>query len=524
MFRKNNTNEQTSLFSRQDKWSNYMKRRVKKTWVSFYHDNIFPIIDEGPYKVLFSDNEATCPNVPINILVSLSIFKSLLNMSDEEVIDALMFDDRIKYAVHTLDLAKQPGSENILNLFRRRICAYEAETGINLFDNTMREINDKLVEMSGVKKNVKRIDSMMISSSCKKLNRIELVYEVNKIFVKKVIEMDYSVGKLKTYADAKNKTEVLYKTKTTEENNKLYQLLNDSIKLYKKFKNNPKVNELKEFKTLKRLINEQYDINNKKPRSNKEIKPIYMQTPYDEDATYRFKYGHNVGYTANIEEAMIEKGGAIVTDYDVDKNVVSDKEFLERHINKKENDEEETVIVDSAYYSDELEKEANKSNIKIHPTELVGKKVKDDLLYAFEIDEKNNKIVTCPNNQKPIEQIMSVDEKTMIAYFDRDMCINCNKKDKCPINILKTMANIRTKVSTVNRAKQNHKRKEPNYIEISNKRAGIEGIPSVLRRRYHIDNRGGKGLMRLKMTFSTSIISINLKRMVKITNEKPKKA
>ena len=53
------------------------------------------------------------------------------------------------------------------------------------------------------------------------------------------------------------------------------------------------------------------------------------------------------------------------------------------------------------------------------------------------------------------------------------------------------------------------------YIKISNLRAGIEGIPSIMRRRYHIDNRAGKGLLRLKIKFSCSMISINIKRMTK---------
>lgn len=47
-------------------------------------------------------------------------------------------------------------------------------------------------------------------------------------------------------------------------------------------------------------------------------------------------------------------------------------------------------------------------------------------------------------------------------------------------------------------------------------RAGIEGIPSLLRRKYHIDNRGTKGKFCLKMEFSTALIAINIKRASKI--------
>ena len=53
------------------------------------------------------------------------------------------------------------------------------------------------------------------------------------------------------------------------------------------------------------------------------------------------------------------------------------------------------------------------------------------------------------------------------------------------------------------------------YQQVSNLRAAIEGVMSLLRRRYHIDIRPVKGLFRLKMKLSTAIISININRLCK---------
>ncbi len=39
------------------------------------------------------------------------------------------------------------------------------------------------------------------------------------------------------------------------------------------------------------------------------------------------------------------------------------------------------------------------------------------------------------------------------------------------------------------------------YIKLANKRAGVEGIPSVLRRRYNVDTMPVRGLLRSKLMF-----------------------
>lgn len=180
MFKKNDvSNEQLELFSKEESWTKYQQKRINDSWIGYFHDHIFPIIDEEPYRILYSDNIASCPNTPVNILISLLIIKSLTNKTDEEIIDALLFDQRIQYAVHTLNEDKQHISKNMLGNFRRKIMDYEISNGTNLFDETMHKLNDAILELHNVDRTIERMDSMMISSSCKKLSRIELVYTVN---------------------------------------------------------------------------------------------------------------------------------------------------------------------------------------------------------------------------------------------------------------------------------------------------------------------------------------------------------
>ncbi|MBU4352893.1 MAG: transposase [Nanoarchaeota archaeon] len=53
------------------------------------------------------------------------------------------------------------------------------------------------------------------------------------------------------------------------------------------------------------------------------------------------------------------------------------------------------------------------------------------------------------------------------------------------------------------------------YQELARKRAGIEGISSVLRRKYKIDHLPVRGLVRVKVYLGFKLLAINCKRVIK---------
>jgi len=59
------------------------------------------------------------------------------------------------------------------------------------------------------------------------------------------------------------------------------------------------------------------------------------------------------------------------------------------------------------------------------------------------------------------------------------------------------------------------------YQELARKRAGIEGIPSILRRRYKIDHLPVRGLIRVKVYLGFKISAINCKRLIKGLMNRP---
>ena len=69
------------------------KKFLEKSWAKYFAEHIFPKIDERPYAVLYSGKDSR-PNTPVNIQIGALIIKEFKGLSDDELLEALMFDIR----------------------------------------------------------------------------------------------------------------------------------------------------------------------------------------------------------------------------------------------------------------------------------------------------------------------------------------------------------------------------------------------------------------------------------------------
>jgi len=85
-------------------------------------------------------------------------------------------------------------------------------------------LTDATIEISGMDTALARQDSMMISASCKKMGRLELIYTVNKNVVELLKEEEIPES-LKHYLEEKDKANQIYRLKKEEVAGKIAQLL-----------------------------------------------------------------------------------------------------------------------------------------------------------------------------------------------------------------------------------------------------------------------------------------------------------
>lgn len=193
---------------------------------------------------------------------------------------------------------------------------------------------------------------------------------------------------------------------------------------------------LESYQLLVRMLKEQtdLDVNNKlTAKSGKKISSTSLQNPTDPEATYRKKYGDNIGYIANVVEAFNDDN-SVITNYDLKQNIYSDSSFsddvIENIATKKSAKDKVQVITDGAYYEQEKAKEASKQGIDLIPGELVGRKPSTDKLpYSdFVVDNDKNIITQCSNGNEPVKSYNKL--KAYTAKFDKTDCESCPLRDK----------------------------------------------------------------------------------------------
>lgn len=496
------------------------KKLLKDSWAEEFGNTIFPLINEDRFSVLYSDNPASRPNTPVNINVGLLMLKELFTQSDVEVMESMVFDIRYQYALHTTSYEEQPISKNSLSNFRVAIYNYNEEHGVDLMQEEIESHAQEFKKILNIEGRTSRMDSLMVSSSCKKLSRLEIIFSCVERLIKKIQELDLNIldENLKLYLEQGHRNDTIYRCKDKDIDSKMDTVISDAVKLFNLYQGSS-IEETDEFKTLSRMIGEQTnsieDEDKIELKPSKKISPESLQNPTDPDATYRFKGKGHIGYVANVVEEFNDTD-RILTQYDLKQNTYSDQNFSKDTINKYGKQEEEiNVIVDGAYYSEEISKEAKANNINFIPSNLIGRSTNEENkgYEKFNIDEDEHVVNSCPMGNKPTDS--NFNKGVYTAHFPKDTCINCPNLANCPIKEQKKKYYFKVSETQLHRAQLMQLMETDEYKDLINKRAGIEGIPSTLRRRYNIDNLPVRGEVRSKFWFGLKIAAINCKRFIK---------
>lgn len=493
------------------------RKFLDKSWAKPFADNIFPSIKEENFAVLYSD-KASRPNTPINIIIGSLILKELLGLTDDEVLESLMFDIRFQYALHTSSFEEQPLSDRTLSRFRERCNTYEAMTGIDLVKNCIVDLSSQMADIMGIHTGLKRMDSMMVASNIKSLSRLQLLYTCVANFIKLLYKNgdDVPTG-MEHYSHPDDCNKVIYHMRSMDIKEKIKNVICDASLLLKKYED--AYIESSEYQLLVRVIGEQ-SIKNEdgiqvlKDKGCETMDSSILQNPADPDATYRNKAGkHHRGYVANFTEDVSENA-SIISDYDYQVNTHSDSQFLKEAIEQLGKQEETlTLVADGAYGGEENIALAKKHNVNLVTTNFQGKKP-DDIFAEFEFTPDGKKILKCAGGQIPDTCSYNAQTEQCRITLNKEKCNSCPYKDQCKPKFHKTKTSKVLSWKTVSRAKQLRYMKTSEFIELAKFRNGVESIPSILRRKYRVDEMPVRGKMKTKLFFSFKIAALNFKKLL----------
>jgi len=521
-----NKTQQVGLNDRFNNLTEKEKKIVLNSWAKPFAEIIFPSINEDAFAVLYSDNKATRPNTPINIVVGAMIIKEIVGMSDDEVLESLSCDIRMQYALHTTSCTEQPMSDRTLSRFRQKLYEYELQTGEDIMKAELLYQADQIAKFMELQPYRKRMDSLMIASACKDMTRLEVIYVTVANLVNAVhrIGGDEYLQGMEHYLNPDDQNRVIYHNKAEDRIIKTQAMVEDCAALLERLGETGA--ELPEYGLAVRMMNDQSTIGEDGKRIAKNshnIEPDSLQNPSDPEATYRKKAGKgHIGYVANIVQTYDDKGAAVITDYSFQQNSCSDvemgKEALEaiaETIHESETKKTE-VIADGAFASEENSAIAQENNINFITTSLTG--TKPPVIFAdFVINSEEHQVEQCPGGYKPQRQGRNQLTDTYRVVMGKDQCANCPNRAECKAKITKKQAVVSVPAKKVEHAKAVKEISSDIYAEYRNSRNAIEGQPSVLRRKYDVDSMPVFGILKSKLFFGFKIAAINVKNLLKYT-------
>ena len=491
------------------------RRFLKNSWSYYFSENIFPKINEKRFSVLYSDNPASRPGTPVNVLIGALLIKEMRNQTDDDILESLLFDYRYQHALHTSSMKEQPLSDRSLGRFRAKCLEYESRTGIDLIKEEVTALSSEMAAMMKIDGSMRRMDSMMIASNIRKLSRLELLYTCLSNLVQELSKKIDLPENLTHYVGKDDRNQIIYHNRSDETSDKISVILKDCRTVLDLC--GDAYEESSNYILLNRVLSEQavecgdhsFRLRTKEDGG---MDGNILQNPADPDATYRDKAGkQHRGYTANVVES-VGRDGSIVTDYSFEKNTHSDSSFAKEVINSMGKQEEKvTLVADGAYGGTDNARLAQENNIDLITTNLLGR-ASEDIMADFKFNDNGTKVLECPGGNVPRSCCYNKSNGQCVVSFDRAVCEGCPHFQKCHPKVNKRTCRKVVTFTSKQRAEQQRFRHGEEFSQLSRFRNGVETVPSYLRRSHNVDRMPVRGLLRCKQFFGLKIGGSNISK------------
>lgn len=532
MFRKNEQHHQQSFFSGEQLLPEKLQDRLLSSWAETFYQEVFCRIDEAIFAVLYSD-EASRPNVPVNVLVGLEILKSGFGWSDEELHEQICFNLQVRHALGLRDLRSELFTLRTLYNFRRRVREYAEETGINLMQRVFEQITDAQLEAVALATGWQRMDSTQVLSNLARMTRLELLVAVLQAVHSELPEALQERGKESWALYLKGRPhQVCYKIPTAEVEGHLVTIGQELCDLEAELAQQAPESEV--LALIRRVLEEQYEQQadgRVTLRPPEEVSAGSLQSPHDPEATYRVKGGESYrgGYVTNVSEtADPENPVQLVTDVQVEPNQTDDAVLLRQSLDDQaaRGIEVEKVTVDGGYTGPEGEAACEEHKVELRATRMRGGHSAPDRWgwerYTWEVNEDRTPgNVTCPQGITA-ELLPGQAEGRFVARFDAECCATCpffgqvcRVQDRTQVG--PTLYVKRRTLEVARRRQQLHPEDTPI-------RAVVEATVRSLKRAFPNSKLPVRDLIRARMMIYAAALMVNLRRLHRYVTTKAEKA
>lgn len=530
MFVENNKHKQLAFISSVNDLPEKHQTRLDESWAGTFYREFFCLIDESMFTVLYSEKPSR-PNIAVNVLVGLEVLKAAFGWTDQELMDAFIYNMQVRYALGIRQFGALDFDIRTLYNFRRRVADHMQKTGENLIEAVFKQVTAEQMDAYEIETRKLRMDSTLVTSNIRNMSRLQLLVEV----LQRVHRMLDEEGQKKyqehfsPYLEGTS-GQFVYRLKGDETDEHLLKIGLLMHKLLREL--HEKYSTQEAYHILARVFGEHFDIyeNKLRPKASGELSASSMQSPDDWEATYRRKRGTgHLGYVANVTETCDPDNELqMITNVQVEPNSTDDATMLREMIpGLAENTEVEEIYVDGGYGSPEVDEDLQRHKIELFQTAIRGRKPSSEKLYLsdflLEQDEDGEPIkITCPHNQTTTVERGRKDGR-YLAYFEELLCAKCPLQKQCPAEKLQRKAQRVLRFSgkqwrVARRRRNSEKLRESG----KNLRSAVEATIWSVIHPFPDGRVPVRGQVRTSMMLFGSAIMTNVRRIHRFLQEKEK--
>lgn len=522
MFRKNEHHRQLPLFSTLDELPAKPRERLENSWAATFYREFFSRIDEDIFAILYSD-QASRPNIPVNVLVALEALKAGFGWSDAELEDALAYNIQVRYALGYRDLTEGHFELRTVYNFRRRLAQHMQQTGENLLEAAFEQVTDEQIEALELKTGKLRMDSTQIASNIRQMSRVQLLVEVTQRVWRMLTEEDQTRYATDFAPYLKGTSgQYTYHIEPGEASRHLEAIGQLMRQLVAELAAD--YGEQAAYRVLARVYDEHFvEVETGlRPKAGQELSAQSLQSPDDWEATYRSKNGQGYqGYVANVTETCDpENAVQLIVKMQTEANSADDAALLEDAVpNLIERTDVDEMYTDGGYNSPTVDAALNAAQIEHVQTAIRGKQPDDGRVsvsdFVFTRDETGTpQAVRCPGGQDA-EVVSARKPGRFTARFDAEQCAACPLRDHCPTEPLKRKPQYRILRFDQQQVNVAHRRENQRQAKNSdqNLRSAVEATVRSVKHPFGTHKLPVRGHIRVSLMLVASAAMVNVRRI-----------
>jgi len=119
-----------------------------------------------------------------------------------------------------------------LPTFGQLVYKYNQEYGVDLIQQEIEAHAQTFSKILNIEGKTVRMDSLTVSSSCRKLSRLEIIYSTVKRLIKVIDKNTTLPENFKPYLDESHYNDTIYRARDKDLNTRIKKVLKDGLKLY----------------------------------------------------------------------------------------------------------------------------------------------------------------------------------------------------------------------------------------------------------------------------------------------------